>query len=74
MNSRQPARRGRRGLLTVVLLAIAVLAGWGLWTTLVTRSKSIEYRLAKVERGNLTSMVSASGTLNAVKLSFAARS
>jgi len=53
-------------LLTVVLLAIAVLAGWGLWTTLVTRSKSIEYRLAKVERGNLTSMVSASGTLNAV--------
>ena len=66
MTSHQPARRGRRGLLTVVLLAVAGLAGWGLWTTLVARNKAIEYRLAKVERGNLTSTVSASGTLNAV--------
>jgi HlyD family secretion protein len=53
-------------LLTVVLLTVAILAGWGLWTMLAARNKAVEYRVAKVERGSLTSTVSASGTLNAV--------
>ena len=66
MKPHQPARRGRRGLLIVVFLAVAAIAGWGLWKTLLARSNALEYRLAKVERGNLTSTVSASGTLNAV--------
>jgi HlyD family secretion protein len=66
MTPRHAARRRRRGLLAVVFLAISALAVWALWTTLDAGRKAVEYRLAKVERGNLTSTVSASGTLNAV--------
>ena len=65
--ARRPSRERRRSLLMVVLIGIAALAGWGLWTTLIASSNNApEYRLAKVERGNLTSTVSAAGTLNAV--------
>ena len=59
-------RQRRRALLALVLLTLAALAGWGLWTTFLAGDKTPEYRLAKAERGNLTSTVSASGTLNAV--------
>jgi HlyD family secretion protein len=46
-----------------VLVALAV---YGLWSAYGGRSDAPEYRLAKVERGNLTATVSASGTLSAV--------
>src|SRR5205809_5852691 len=50
------------------LLAVAVLAGAGVWAYLYTQSggSAPKYRLARVERGPLTAAVSATGTLNAV--------
>jgi HlyD family secretion protein len=62
----RPRRQRRRALLSLVFLSIVAVAGWGLWATLAARNKAPEYRLAKVERGHLTSTVSAAGTLNAV--------
>jgi HlyD family secretion protein len=65
-----PAKRSSRGkpraLVAITALAIATLVGWGVWTTFLARGNTPEYRLAKVERGNLTATVSASGTLSAV--------
>ena len=40
--------------------------GWWIWKGYGPGAQGPEYRLAKVERGNITSVVSASGTLNAV--------
>src|SRR5213083_2659185 len=50
------------------LLAVAVLAGAGVWAYLYTQSigNAPKYRLARVERGPLTAAVSATGSLNAV--------
>ena len=50
------------------LLAVAVLAGAGVWAYLYTQSigNAPKYRLARVERGPLTAAVSATGNLNAV--------
>ena len=61
-----PPRRKPRALIALTGLAIATLVGWGVWTTFVARGTTPEFRLAKVERGNLTATVSASGTLSAV--------
>src|SRR5436309_6024145 len=50
------------------LLAVAVLAGAGVWAYLYTQSigNAPKYRLARVERGPRTPAVSATGNLNAV--------
>jgi HlyD family secretion protein len=61
-----PRRRLPRWLIALVLCALAALAWWG-WTTWGKAGAAPSYRLAKVERGNLTASVSASGTLSAVK-------
>ncbi len=62
----QPRRRRRRALLlvtaTLVVGALAVVA----WSLVVRGNSGPTYRLAKAERGALTAMVSASGTLSAV--------
>ena len=46
--------------------ALIALAVFGLWSWYDARNNGPEYRVAKVERGNLTATVSASGTLSAV--------
>jgi HlyD family secretion protein len=51
--------------IALALLALA-LAAWGAWRTLGGSVRAPEYRLAKVERGNIVATVSASGTLAAV--------
>ncbi len=50
------------------LAAVVVVAGiaFAAWKSFGPGAGAPEYRLAKVERGNVTSVVSASGTLNAV--------
>lgn len=58
--------RKPRTLLTLAVLAVAAVVAWGGWTTFAARGREPEFRLAKVERGNLTATVSASGTLTAV--------
>jgi HlyD family secretion protein len=58
-----PVRRYALAALAVVVLALAVWLGWSYFGG---ANRAPEYRLAKIERGNITSMVSASGTLNAV--------
>jgi HlyD family secretion protein len=65
-----PADAPRRRLPTwLIVPALAVLAAglWWAWTSYGNSKAAPEYRLAKVERGNLTASVSASGTLSAVK-------
>jgi HlyD family secretion protein len=47
-------------------LGALALAAWGAWTYFGAGGRAPEFRLAKLERGNVTSLVSASGTLNAV--------
>jgi len=59
----RPASRARWIVLVVLAL---VLAGAGGWWFLGRSDAATEYRLAKVERGTVTSVVSASGTLSAV--------
>ena len=56
----------RRYALPLLAVAVVAAAAFGLWKAFGTGSGAPEYRLAKVERGNVTSVVSASGTLNAV--------
>lgn len=53
---------------TPPLIALVIVAGiaFGLWKSFGGGNGAPEYRFAKVERGNVTSVVSASGTLNAV--------
>jgi HlyD family secretion protein len=57
-----PRRYALPFLAVVVLAAVAL----GLWKAFGGGSGAPEFRLAKVERGSVTSVVSASGTLNAV--------
>lgn len=61
----RPALGRRIAIAALVLLALA-LAAWGAWSAFGAGARPPEFRLAKVERGNITSVVSASGTLNAV--------
>lgn len=63
------ARRSRRWPGPAIALAgaaLIALAVFGLWSWYDARNNGPEYRVAKVERGNLTATVSASGTLSAV--------
>ncbi len=53
-------------MVALLALAIVALAGWGGWVAFGARGNAPEFRLAKVERGNITATVSASGTLSAV--------
>lgn len=59
-------RRKSRAPVVLAALAVAALVATGLWMKFGPRSSEPEFRLAKVERGNLTATVSASGTLTAV--------
>lgn len=52
-------------LITVIAIAVAALGYWIYHK--VTQEQAPEYRFAKVERGDLESAVSATGTLSAVK-------
>jgi HlyD family secretion protein len=56
----------RRFAWPLFALAALALAAWGAWTYFGASGRAPEFRLAKLERGNVTSLVSASGTLNAV--------
>ena len=56
----------RRYALPLLLVVVVAAVAFGLWKAFGSGSGAPEYRLAKVERGNVTSVVSASGTLNAV--------
>ena len=58
-----PRRRAGAALL---VLAVVGAAGYGAWRAFGSPASAVEFRLAAVERGNVTSVVSASGTLNAV--------
>ncbi|HVF64272.1 MAG TPA: efflux RND transporter periplasmic adaptor subunit, partial [Casimicrobiaceae bacterium] len=62
----RPRRRTFRAILFVGAIAALALAGWGAYSTFGGRGSAPEYRVAKVERGNMTATVSASGTLSAV--------
>lgn len=55
-----------RLLVVIAAVSLVALAAWGAWRTLGGGSRGPEFRLAKVERGNLVATVSASGTLAAV--------
>ncbi|CAG0989407.1 Macrolide export protein MacA [Burkholderiales bacterium] len=61
---RRPA--WRRPLVALLVVAALAAAGWGAWTLLGKGTGAPAYRFAKVERGALASVVSASGTLQAV--------
>ena len=62
-----PRRRSRTRLLALVLGSAAVLAAaWGAWTLFARESAAPAFRFAKVERGSIAQVVSASGTLQAV--------
>ena len=56
----------RRFVWRVAIGSAIVVAALGLWKTLGSSAPAQEFRFAKIERGNMTSVVSASGTLNAV--------
>ncbi len=56
----------RRYALPTIALVIVVAVAFGLWKAFGASSNAPDYRFARVERGNVTSVVSAAGTLNAV--------
>lgn len=62
--SRRPA--WVRPLALALALAAAVALAWGAWTWFSRGASAPVYRLAKVERGAIAQVVSASGTLQAV--------
>jgi HlyD family secretion protein len=65
--STRPAPRARRRLIVALAaLAVAAAAGWGAWNWVGKNGGTPAYRLAKVERGAIAAVVSASGTVQAV--------
>jgi HlyD family secretion protein len=56
----------RRYALPIAGVAVVSVAAFGLWKAFGPGGGAPEYRFARVERGSVTSVVSASGTLNAV--------
>jgi len=61
---RRPA--WRRPIVVVLAAAALAAAAWGAWTWFGKGSGAPAFRLAKVERGSIQAVVSASGTLQAV--------
>ncbi len=61
-----PVSSRRRVIVAVAVLAVLGAASYAGWRMFGPAANAVEYRLAKIERGNVTSVVSASGTLNAV--------
>lgn len=66
-----PATRSRRPtwrkpVLAALALAVVAAAAWGGWTWYARGASAPAFRLAKVERGSIAQVVSASGTLQAV--------
>ncbi|MDH4181713.1 MAG: biotin/lipoyl-binding protein, partial [Betaproteobacteria bacterium] len=59
-------RRTARLATTLVIVAVLGAAAFAAWRYLGPADKAPQLRLAKVERGGITSTVSASGTLTAV--------
>jgi HlyD family secretion protein len=64
--SRPAPRAWRKPLAALIALALVAAAAWGAWTWYAKGSAAPAYRLAKVERGAIAAVVSASGTLQAV--------
>ncbi len=64
----RPSRRSawRSPVVAIVAAAAIAAAAWGAWTWFGKGSGAPAYRLAKVERGSIQAVVSASGTLQAV--------
>ena len=60
--------KARSILLVLVLILIAAAGGYFLWGKLHAPDAEARYRTAAVERGDLTQMASANGTLNPVVL------
>jgi HlyD family secretion protein len=56
----------RRIVIALVTIAVLGAAGYAGWRAFGPSAGAVEFRWAKIERGNVTSVVSASGTLNAV--------
>jgi len=61
-----PAFPRRRIGVALIVLAVLGAAGYAVWRAYGPAASAVEFRLARIERGNVTSVVSASGTLNAV--------
>lgn len=61
-----PASPRRRIVIALAAIAVLGAAGYVVWRAFGPSANAVEFRLAKIERGNVTSVVSASGTLNAV--------
>ena len=61
-----PVPSWRRFGVPLLVVIVAGAAAFAAWRTFGPASNGVEFRLAKIERGNVTSVVSASGTLNAV--------
>jgi len=59
-------RKWKWSTLTVGILALLGLAGWQSVERLWGTQNGVKYRMAKVERGDITAYVSATGTLNPV--------
>ncbi|HUW36339.1 MAG TPA: efflux RND transporter periplasmic adaptor subunit [Rhodocyclaceae bacterium] len=60
--------RSFRALIALVLLLVAAGAGTYFWARMKTPNPAERYRTATLERGDLTQMASANGTLNPVML------
>lgn len=60
------SRPARRTLVALALLLAAAAAAWGAWRAFGPAANAPAWRFAKVERGAIASVVSASGTLQAV--------
>ena len=50
-------------LLIIVLVLLVVAAGGGAWYWHISSTPNVEYRTAKVQRGDMLSTISATGTI-----------
>jgi HlyD family secretion protein len=58
----------KTGLVIIVILAAIGTGGWYSWKKWGPREKLVSYRTVKVERGDLTQVVRATGTVQPIKL------
>jgi HlyD family secretion protein len=61
-----PAPSWRRIGVPLLVAAVVGVAAYAAWRAFGPSTSAPDFRMAKIERGNITSVVSASGTLNAV--------